>query len=229
MLRLVGDAVLQIDETNLSETYRKRALQSSAYRVRSLLAETVKVLGWDVAASLMKRPKGDDEKTHAVKIQQLREFLDGEELRVPFPRRYLKLALDLREPLRENDRTEAESLTTACSIYCSLIDPLGVDNHLVLPSRHSEQYRFRIPREKEELIPFQEFSDKEPDIAQSHEGLAGEKRRIFYGSWFERRPDVFLILDRVDERRNWEAVAVSIVLPLMKMGETCFAGGSWKR
>jgi hypothetical protein len=214
---------------HMLKRHDERARQQSADKIRSHIATAMKVLGWNEAqtALMVKRPKGGDEKTDKTKVKQLSAFVNSKEVQISIPRQYLKLALDLRKLLDSKNLTkEADYLKIACSKYCSQINPFEISNYLALPTRHSDKFRFRIPRAEHELIPFQEFSDNENDIAGAHEGLEGEKRRTFYRTWFERCREAFLILDRIDRRGNWEAVAVSIVLPLTEEGRDAFCRGA---
>jgi hypothetical protein len=203
---------------------------SNAYaadEVRSLISVAVKALRLKLkqVAPMVKRPKGDEEKTDDDKIKRLSAFLTGREHPNSVPRHYLMLALDLRPKLREKGMVlRAEALEAACSRYCAQINPLDVRNYMALPKLHADRYRFRMPTVRGELAPFQKFSDKEPDIAGRHKGLEREKRLAFYQAWFERRPEAFLILDRLEDG-DWRAIAVSIVLPLTEDGRNRFCRG----
>lgn len=82
-----------------------------------------------------------------------------------------------------------------------------------------DKYRYRKPADVTELEPFVSFSDKSSAIAGRHPELTGAARSTLYQTWFRRRQEVFLLLDRWSlDNGRWEPVAVSIVLPLSDTG-----------
>jgi hypothetical protein len=227
LLAAMAGISTQLGRMEAAGLQRRRAITDLSRNLQDLIKRSIDDLHWDIAevANLIKRPRSDDSDGKAV---QLRSFLEDQASGVLLPKQYLRLALDLRDHLRARGAAKsADLITNAFATYCSLINPLDIPNYFALASGHdADQYRFRKPVTDDELTTFQELSDAEADITQAHPGLLGEKRRIFYRSWFERQNDSFLILDRKDRADQWQPVAVSILLPLTQEGRELFCSSN---
>ena len=189
-----------------------------------------------IAAKLDLGKKRDDWRTgEKPKAKALRDFLNQKRTSKRLSYVWINFAYEIMELLFKNsDRdaavlAEARVFSAVLEKYLLKFHSLDAKHFLVPPNLGESNYRFRMPRVESELMFFGQFSDDEPHIAAANPGLEGEKRIRFYKEWFNIRRDAFLILDRINHRTgNWDAVAVSIILPLSAEGDQRIRRGDVK-